>query len=152
MALGILLQSRSRRGRLVRGLGGRREPEKGGKQEREPERDGRQEREPGPHDRRVQGLDGQRVCTQGTGRLPRISHRPHSHHSQPRKQHFALFNFHFKAWCCSIKSVSRRFLDVFPQRSPTRSWRHHLEFFQEFLDFFQEFFEFITISLNFRLN
>ena len=88
MALGILLQSRSRRGRLVRVLGGTREPEQGGKQEREPEQDGRQEREPGPHDRRVQGLDGQRVCTQGTGRLPRISHQPRSHHSQPRKQIF----------------------------------------------------------------
>ena len=91
MALGILLQSRSRRGRLVRVLGGTREPELGGRQEREPERDGRREREPGPHDRRVQGLGGQRVCTQGTGPLPRISHRPRSHHSQPRK-HIFLHN------------------------------------------------------------
>ena len=86
MALGILLQSRSRRGRLVRVLGGTREPEQGGKREREPEQDGRQEREPGPHDRRVLGLDGQRVCTQGTGPLPRISRRQRIHHSQPRKQ------------------------------------------------------------------
>ena len=88
MALGILLQSRSRRGRLVRVLGGTREPELGGRQEREPERDGRRVLVLGPHDRRVQGQGGQRVCTQGTGPLPRISHRPRSHHSQPRKQNF----------------------------------------------------------------
>ena len=82
---GILLQSWSRRGRLVRVLGGTREPELGG----------RQEREPGPHDRRVQGLDGQRVCTRGTGPLPRISHRPRSHHSQPRKQTFCTIQYPF---------------------------------------------------------